>query len=216
MKTVHPIEANPVNSVLVVTNMQNDFCKPGGAIFDERTPEEMPSVIEVVSDLTQRARVANVPVIYVQSLRTLNEPEFEVYGHKPYIKAGTWGADIIDELKPHEEDAVVEAWGLDAFHGTRLDYVLQGLVEDPTRRLALITGGDIGGFTFMTATDFYMRGYWTVAVIDALYGDDESRAFALNGRFSADSQKSVFLSLSNLVEFSSDRVAGVAGLVPGT
>ena len=215
MKAAHPISANPANSIVVVCNMQNDFCKPGGAIFDERLPEEMPGVIDATRDVTQRARKAGVPIIHLRSVRNLDEPEFTVYAHQPYVKHGTWGAEIIDELKPEPEDLVIDVGGLSPFYETRLDYLLQGMVETPTANHVIIAGGDIGGFTFVAATDFYMRGYWTVALIDALYGDEEGRDFALNGRFSADSQKNMFLTRSGLVTFSAMPAPGVAGLVPG-
>ena len=215
-KDLHPISINPGNAVLVIANMQNDFCKPRGVIFAERSPQEMPEVIGAIQGLVTEARANGIPVIYLQSLRTLDEPEFTVYRHKFYVKAGSWGAAIIDELKPEPGDHVIEAWHHDPFYMSSLDRLLQNLVEEPTKTHALITGGDIGGFGFITATDFYMRDYWTVAIVDALYGDEEGREFALQGRFSADSQKSVFFSNANMVAFSKAPLPGVTGLVPGT
>jgi hypothetical protein len=40
----------------------------------------MPGVISAVKGLTERARSSAVPLIYIQGVRTLNEPEFTVFG----------------------------------------------------------------------------------------------------------------------------------------
>lgn len=216
MKAVHPIKANPANTILVIANMQNEFCKPGGTVFDKRLPKEMPAVIRSIQGLASQARAAGVPVIHIQSLRTLEEAEFTSYHEKPYAKAGTWGARIIDELKPRKSEPVVQAWRLDPFCETRLDYLVKGLVEESTRNQVIVTGGDIGGLAFLTVIGFYMRNHWTVVPIDAVYGDEECRDFAFHGRFSADSQKSIFLSRSDLIGFSKAPEKAVTGLVPGT
>ena len=215
MKSVHPIKANPSNAILVVANMQNDFCKPGGAIYDERSPKEMPGVIQTIRSLAGQARSVGIPILHLQSVRTFKEAEFTTYGHKPYVKEGSWGAEIVDELKPHPTDHIVPVWHLEPFIDPKLDYLIQGMIEAPTKCHAIIVGGDIGGFGFVTVIGFYMRGFWTVVPIDAFYGDQATRDFALNGRFSATSQKSVFLSRSDLIQFSKTPSPGVTGLVPG-
>src|SRR5262245_64034316 len=104
MKDVHPIYVNPANSILVVINMQNEFCKAGGIIHDERPVKEMPKVITTVRTVTQKAKAVGVPIIHIQSIRSTEEPEFTVYGNKPIIKAGSWGGEICDELKPNPGD----------------------------------------------------------------------------------------------------------------
>lgn len=215
MKAPQSVEANPANAIMVVVNMQNDFCKPGGAVFDERPVREMPEIIRAIAGLCQRSRRAHVRVIHIRSLRTLQEPEFTAFGEQPYAAARTWGARIVDELTPEPGDQVVDAWYLDPFHRSRLDHVLGGEVADPVRTQAIVSGGDVGGCGFITTIGFYLRNYWAVVPVDAVYGDEEGMDFAFRGRFSADSQKNIFLSKSALIEFSLTPRRGVRGLVPG-
>jgi ureidoacrylate peracid hydrolase len=40
---------------------------------------------------------------------------------------GTWGAEIIEELKPHERDIIVKKQKHDGFIGTNLDIILRTL-----------------------------------------------------------------------------------------
>jgi nicotinamidase-related amidase len=69
-----------------------------------------------------RARRAGVRVIYTQDWHMKQDPEFNIWGE--HAVAGTWGAEIVDELKPTEEDFVVKKLRYDAFFGTSLDYYL--------------------------------------------------------------------------------------------
>ena len=215
MKESHPIYANPGNTVLVVVNMQNEFCKPGGGIHDERALEQMPQVISAISSLTQQARKTGIPIIHIQSLRTLEEPQFTVYGDTPVVKEGTWASEIVDELKPHEEDIVVEAWWHDPFYKTKLNHIVEGLVDDPTKSHAIVVGGDMVGCLYLTTMGFYLRNHWTVIPIDAVYGDQEGEEFAL-AQFSKSSLPSVFLTRSEMVEFSKVPETAVRGLTPYT
>lgn len=215
LKAEHRIRANPANAIVAVVNMQNDFCKPGGAIFDQRPLEDMPTVIRATRRLVERARTSGIPVIFVQSVRTLEEPEFVVYGHVPMVKVGSWGAEIIEELTPQPGDAVVQAWTHDPFYCSKLGHVVDGLVEEPTKTLALVAGGDICGLAYQTVMRFYLPGFWTVLVLDALYGDQAGRQFTINN-FSGASRVNVFLSRSELVAMSSVRRPGVTGLTPDT
>jgi nicotinamidase-related amidase len=215
MKDAHRIYANPKNTILVVVNMQNEFCKPGGIIYDDRPVKQMPRVIAATRTLTEQAREVGISIIHIQSLRTQVEPEFTVYGNKPIVKAGSWGADIVDELTPHEHDVVLGVWWQDPFYKSKLSHIVKGLVEDPTKSHAIVTGGDIVGSVYLTVMGFYLRNHWTVVPVDALYGDEEGREFALN-QFSKSTLPSIFLTRSDLVEFSKAPDLAIRGLVPNT
>jgi nicotinamidase-related amidase len=215
MKDTHSIYANPGNTIVVMTNMQNEFCKPGGMIHEERPVKEMPQVIAAVRTVTQKARAVGIPIIHIQSMRSLEEPEFMVYGNKPIIKAGSWGAEIVEELKPHEPDVVVTAWCQDPFYKSKLNHIVEGLVDDPTRSHAILMGGDIVGALYLTAMGFYLRNHWVAVPIDAIYGDREGHEFALN-QFSKSSLPNIFLTRSDLIEFSNIPEPAIRGLIPNT
>lgn len=215
MKDIHSIYANPGNAIVTVVNMQNEFCKPGGIIHDDRALEQMPQVISAVRTVTEQAREVGIPIIHIQSLRTQEEPEFTVYGAKPILKAGTWATEIIDELKPHEQDIVVQAWWHDPFSKTKLNNIVEGLVEEPTKSHAIVMGGDIVGCLYLTMMGFFLRNHWVVLPIDAAYGDQEGQEFALT-QYSKSSLPGVFLARSDLLEFSRVPDMAVRGLKPNT
>ncbi len=141
MKALQNIYINSGNAILVIVDMENDFSRPAGKKFPSPRDRTVPPVITAIQGFTERARSAGIPIIYIQSVRTLQEPDFTVFGSSPYVELGTWGAEIIDELKPHEGDIIVQKFSHDAFHNTNLDEVLQKLVPDPTRHYAIVTGG---------------------------------------------------------------------------
>ena len=215
MKAVHPIYGNPGNAILVVVNMQNEFCKPGGIIHEDRPVEKLTEVIAAIRTLTQQARAVGIPIIHIQSLRKHEEPEFTLYGERPIIKAGSWGAGIVDELTPDHRDIVIEAWWQDPFYKSKLRRTVEGLVEDSTRSHAIITGGDIAGALYLTVMGFYLRHHWTVVPVDAVYGDEEGHGSALS-QFSKSSLPNIFLTRSDLVDFSEAVEPAIRGLVPNT
>ncbi|MSQ25822.1 MAG: cysteine hydrolase, partial [Dehalococcoidia bacterium] len=122
MKRIQTVEANPANAVLILVNLQNEFCKPGGLVFDEINPQAMPGVIAAAQRFLGKARAASIPVIYVQSLRRPHDPQFTRYGLKPILKEGAWNSNIVDELTSAAGEAVVTAWHEDPTYETRLDH----------------------------------------------------------------------------------------------
>jgi len=74
--------------------------------FSDKGPPESPYVYK-----------AKVPILLRE------RPELK---DKLYIY-GTWGAEIIDELKPCKEDIVIKKQRYDGFVGTKLDIVLRTL-----------------------------------------------------------------------------------------
>jgi ureidoacrylate peracid hydrolase len=201
MKPLTNFSLNKDNAVLVIVDIQNDFAKPGGTLGSEVSARIMPDVIANVRGLAERARGAGIPVIYIQSVRTLKEPEFTVFGRKPHLEIGTWASEIVDELKPQEGDIIVQKFSHDPFLLPDLDRVLEKLVPDPTRCYAVVTGGAINVCVYHTVMGFHLRNYWTVVPVDCVYYiSEEGRDRAL-GQYSEERPyPNVFLSRSDLIE----------------
>ncbi|MDZ4247180.1 MAG: isochorismatase family protein, partial [Dehalococcoidia bacterium] len=90
MKELQNIYVSPENAVLVVVDMENGFCKPEGWRYTEMSARIMPGVITAIQGLVSQAHSAGIPVIYIQSVRTLKEPEFTVFGREPHLEMGPW------------------------------------------------------------------------------------------------------------------------------
>ena len=202
MKGLQSIQINRENAILVIVDMENEFCKPGGKLYSETSARIMPGVISAIHGLAERVRSAGIPIIYIQSARTLQEPEFTVFGTEPVLKLETWAAEIVEELEPQKGDIIVRKFSHDPFYKPDLDRVLQNLVRDPTWCYAVVTGGAINVCAYHTVMGFYLRNYWTVVPVDSVYylGDpDNQRALE---QFSHLAYPNVFLSRSDLIEVS--------------
>lgn len=202
MKSLQNIQINPGNAILIIVDMENEFCKPGGKRYSEMSARIMPDAISTIRDISERARSAGIPIIYVQSVRTLTEPEFTVFHLEPMLELGTWAVEIVEELKPQGGDIVIQKYSHDPFYRKDLDQVLQKLVPDPTRYYAVITGGNINICVYHAVMGFHLRDYWTVVPIDGVYyGSDADRQRALE-QFSHPAYPNIFLSRSDLIEVS--------------
>lgn len=204
MKALQSIQINRENAILVIVDMENEFCKPGGKLYTETSARIMSGVISAIHGLAERARGAGIPIIYIQSVRTLQEPEFTVFGVEPVLKLGTWPAEIVEELEPQKGDIVVQKFSHDPFYKPNLDQVLQRLVPDPTWCCAVVTGGAINVCVYHTVMGFHLRNYWTAVPVDSVYYmSDSGNQRALEQFSDSGPYPNIFLSRSDLIEVSS-------------
>ena len=139
------IKINISKTAIIVVDMQNAFVKKGG-YFDfigldlSMTEKIIGSCGEIISlgrekgmkviylqmgyspDLSDSGGSNSPNVVKSRALTLIHErPELR---DKLYIY-GTWGADIIDDLKPKQGDVIVKKQKHDGFIGTNLDIVLR-------------------------------------------------------------------------------------------
>ncbi|BDC18031.1 isochorismatase family cysteine hydrolase [Acidianus sp. HS-5] len=113
------IELNPHDTALLIVDMQNDFLRKDGKL-PVPTAE---GTIQPIKDLIRKARDSSTLVIYTQDWHMKDDPEFKIWGE--HALAGTWGAEIVDELKPEKDDFLIKKYRYDAFFETPLDYILR-------------------------------------------------------------------------------------------
>jgi ureidoacrylate peracid hydrolase len=169
---------------LVVIDMQNDFCSPGGwtdssGLDFEKCREAIPGVQRAV----EAARAHGMWVVWVYwynraDLRNLGAPTLYSFKHTPAQKGigeeiergrvlteGSWNAEMVDELKPliRDEDVRVEKVRMNGFVGTHLDQVLrtQGIGT------LFFAGVNIDQCVATTMEDAYFRDYNCVLLEDA-------------------------------------------------
>ncbi|MCR4392450.1 MAG: cysteine hydrolase [Candidatus Acetothermia bacterium] len=106
-------------AALLVVHMQNDFAHPDGALF----VPEAPSTIPAIARLLERARAAEVRVVFTQDWHSPDDPEFAIW--PPHAVAGSWGAEIVAELGPRPGEPVIKTPTYDSFYATPLDLVLR-------------------------------------------------------------------------------------------
>ena len=174
---------DPTKTALVLIEYQNDFTSPGGTLHEAVKPiMESSNMLANTKEVAAKVRAAGGTVVHapIEFVEGYGEITPEPYGilkgvvdSKSFVK-GTWGAAIVDDLKPQKSDIVVEGKrGLDAFASTNLDFIL---------RSRGITSIALGGFLTnccveSTMRSAYEKGYNVITLKDctATVSDDEQR-----------------------------------------
>jgi nicotinamidase-related amidase len=164
------VEANKTAVVLI--EFQNDFCKEGGVLHDG-VKDEMArqGTIANAVKLAEGARAKGALVIHAPFI--FSQQKFDQFSPVGIVKAvadggafraGEWGAEHIDELKPQGGDKVVS--GKDAlcgFNGTDLDEILK---DGQVKNLAV--AGFLTNFCVESTTrTAYDKGYGVTVISDA-------------------------------------------------
>ncbi len=137
---------------LIINDMENDFVHEKGALRADKAI----MCVEPIKKLKTLMKKEGAPVIYVCDTHFKNDKEFEKWGS--HTVDGTWGAEIIDDLKPDEDDYVIKKWRYSAFYATPLDMLLRHLNVDTIVLTGVLTDVCIQH----TTADAYFRGYKTV------------------------------------------------------
>jgi ureidoacrylate peracid hydrolase len=131
-------------AALIIVDMQNDFVHPEGdfAQSARETPEagiDMPflmGTVRYVGRLAAAFREAGRPVVYIALVLKpdYSDAQFPYWrlglipgGNRTHCVEGTWGAQIIDELRPQEDEHLVVKKGFGGFSNTPLDTILRNL-----------------------------------------------------------------------------------------
>jgi nicotinamidase-related amidase len=158
---------DPQLTALVIIDMENDFCKPGGKLYH---PEGVDEVIPQCQKLLEKCRSSGTQVIFVQSLREKNSPEFVRFGTSPFILRNTWGSAYIEELRPRKQEPVVEKETHDCFHKTEMDSLLARLSVLPETHSILVAGVAADVCVYHAVIGFHVRHYNVVVPIDCCAG----------------------------------------------
>ncbi len=133
------LDIDLTRTAIIVVDMQNAFCSSGGMFeLGGRDISHIQQVIPTIQKILDVARTANIKVVYVvhrltsdvREVGPLSRYRFDFWRNRPetrekLILEGTWGTEIIDELKPHSEEMVVVKRRFSAFAGTELDMMLK-------------------------------------------------------------------------------------------
>jgi ureidoacrylate peracid hydrolase len=140
-----PIRVDLSKMAVIVVDMQNAFVKRGG--YFDLAGYDLSGVEGIISPCRKTiagARQKGAKIIYFQmgfspdfsdrgpcnSPNNLKSKGLSLIQRRPEIRDksyiyGTWGAEIIEDLKPLPEDIVVKKQKYDGFIGTNLEIVLR-------------------------------------------------------------------------------------------
>jgi nicotinamidase-related amidase len=170
-------------TVLMVIDMQNDFCASGGWVDNlglDYTPDRAP--IEPLKRLIPALRGAGARIVWVNwgnRPDLANMPPNQLHLYKPtgrgtglgdplprhgarVLQKDSWAADIVEELEPAVDDIKVDKHRISGFWDTPLDSILRNLGT----RTILFAGVNTDQCVFCSLTDANFLGYGCVLLDD--------------------------------------------------
>jgi nicotinamidase-related amidase len=176
---------DPAHTALLVIDMQNDFCSPGGASDRGGASLSMyPGVIRRIADVLRAARHRGVLVLFARMVALpdgqSDSPAWirlRMRASRPqpaegqawsFTVEGSWGADFVSGLRPAPGEPIITKYRSSALHGTDLETMLRA---NGVRTL-VVTGCTTEGCVESTIRDAGMHDYFTVLVSDCVGSDD--------------------------------------------
>jgi ureidoacrylate peracid hydrolase len=152
---------DPKSTAVVLIEYQNDFTTEGGTLHQAVKPVmDKTNMLANTVDTVKKARelgatIIYAPITFTEDYRELSPTPYGILKgvvDSKSFRQGSWGAQIVDALKPEPTDIVIEGKrGLCGFASTNLDFILR------SRGIKTIA---LGGFLTNCCVESTMRtGY---------------------------------------------------------
>ncbi len=177
-----PLEIDLQATAVIVVDMQNAFLSKGGMVDLRGADISKPrAAMQPIKRITGAARAKGLKVIYIAhryspDMRESggpNSPAWHKSDQKSYrehpewrdrhLITGTWGAEIVEELKPQEGDILVVKPRYSAFFRTNLDIILNTF----NIRYLAFTGVTTNTCVETSIRDAFHLGYFPILISDA-------------------------------------------------
>ena len=159
--------SDPNHGMLIVVDMQNDFChRQGAACKRGRDMDFVQNMIPRLVQLVEQARQHNFPICFVRTSgnQWTNSPVWTEFKNPELLACaeGSWGAEFHAGLEPRPGEMIVTKHRYSAFIGTDLDMLLRARGV----KSLLVTGVGTGMCVFHTLTIGFMLDYYITLVED--------------------------------------------------
>lgn len=148
------ITLDPATTALMIVDMQKMYCLPNASKY---LPEAVEAV-QPISELVERARRKGIPMIYTFMA----------------LSAYPWEHEIVSEIRPREEDLVIEKTHDGMFLGIlRLeanDLMTEFVEKNPEIRTFIVVGTNTNSCVLSMADTLYSLYYNLVIPVDCLGG----------------------------------------------
>lgn len=111
-----------MKKVVIVVDMINDFVT--GKLGSRRAREIVPNI----ASLLKKARKQGIRIIYLRDAHTTDDREIAIWGQ--HAMKGTQGSEIVPQLKPENNDIVIEKKWYSGFVDTELHSILTEMGAD--------------------------------------------------------------------------------------
>lgn len=139
----------PEDTAVIVVDVQNDFCTKEGKLT-------CPEMVTKLRSLIEAARRAKVLVIYIEDTllpRRMSDSAPWIRHYmigmqtndprrvKESVLDGSWGQQVVDDIKPLPEDIIIKKFRSSSFLGTPLDLILRSNHIKTTVVTGVVTHG---------------------------------------------------------------------------
>jgi len=165
-----PVELAAVNTLLLIIDMENENAHPNGALY---IGEPVRRIIPKIRELRDKVRQASGRVVHTQSVRSPDALEFTVFKNTVRKLEGSWGAELIDELKPADDEPLIVKRTHDCFYQTEMDALLARFGIRPGEGHVIVTGISTRNCVQSAVMAFSVRDYHVYVPMDCTAQKDE-------------------------------------------
>jgi nicotinamidase-related amidase len=175
----------PASTALLIIDMQNDWCSPGGSSARAGADMSMyPEIIPRIRTFAEACRRVGSPVVNVRMvaledgksdapawirlrLRVNRNYDPDNEGAIDFVMRGSWGEEFLPELQPKPADHVVTKLRSSAFYATELELILRA----HSIETVVVTGTTTEGCVESTVRDLSLRDYFPIVLTDCVASD---------------------------------------------
>ena len=155
------VKPDPRRTAVLVVDMLNDFCKPGGAMVLSGYEKLVGPQRAIIA----AARKTGASVIFIaDGHRPKQRRDREFLKRTPHCVEGSWGARVIDDLDARAEDIFVIKRRYSGFFNTDLDLTLRDLEINTVIVMGVVTNICVRS----TVHDAFFHGFQVVVPEDAV------------------------------------------------
>lgn len=196
--TARSVELAPQNTLLLIIDMENENAHPDGTLY---IGEPVRKIVPTIAELRARIRAAGGRVVHTQSVRSPDALEFTVFKNTLRKLEGTWGAEIIDELKPAADEPLIVKQTHDCFFRTEMDNLLKQLELSPGVGRVIVTGISTRNCVQSAVMGFSVRDYHVYVPMDCTAHNDEKQVLQAFSLFTSFGYKhNVTMTRSDLIK----------------
>lgn len=160
-KVERQVRIDARTTAIIVVDMLNEFCKPGGAMVLPGYEALVPPQRRLIT----AARQMNCPIVFAVDTHRKNvRQDREWLKRAPHCVEGSWGAAVIDDLEPKADDIYVVKRRYSAFFNTDLDVTLKDAKVDTVVVCGVVTNICVRS----TVHDAFFLGYTVVVPEDCV------------------------------------------------
>ena len=197
--TPESVELDAQKILLLIIDMENENAHPNGALY---IGEPVRKIIPMIAELRARVRRAGGRVLHTQSVRSPDALEFTVFGNTVRKLKGTWGSELIDELKPAGDEPLIVKYTHDCFYQTEMDKLLKQMELKPGEGRVIVTGISTRNCVQSAVLGFSVRDYYVYVPMDCTAHNDEKQVLQAFSLFTSFGYKhNVTMTRSDLINF---------------